>query len=408
MALWPVRFSDANFERQFAWCRSPLEGRSLRWIPFGMPRLNPVFQNAVFFLFGRDENTGELREQPEGTGVLVGYPQSRGLPYNRHIYAVTCQHVAATGGASVIRVNTRDGGSRLLEFEPQDWEFLPGADDLAATDVTDQLFPSKDEFSFVPDNLMASKEFMKSVEFGIGEDGFMLGLFADHPGKARNLVAARFGNVSLLANDDEPLEQPNGNVCPSHLFDMRSRPGFSGSPVFVYRTPGSDLRAAPLRGRNKPRGEFRGHAVIGGAVSGSLFYSPQEELEIANNTFIALFGIHAGQYYDRVTISRMKGAKAEGGEPIVEGDKLRVPNSVALVVPVWQITALLNQEIFVKQRREREERDAAKRDPMSVAQPESARADEGSEPSTKTDNPSHKEAFSSLVDAAAKKRPQAD
>ena len=39
----------------------------------------------------------------------------------------------------------------------------------------------------------------------------MLGLLADQPGKKRNLVAARFGNLSLMADEDELIKQGNGS-----------------------------------------------------------------------------------------------------------------------------------------------------------------------------------------------------
>jgi hypothetical protein len=68
---YPLRFQDADFEHRFAWCWSPLEGRSLRWIPFGMPRLNRTFKNMVFFLYGRDPESGEI-VGPLGTGSLIG------------------------------------------------------------------------------------------------------------------------------------------------------------------------------------------------------------------------------------------------------------------------------------------------------------------------------------------------
>ena len=55
-----VHFQDADFPHRSAWCRSPLEGRSLRWVPYGMPRLNHRFQHMVFFLYGRHPKTGEI------------------------------------------------------------------------------------------------------------------------------------------------------------------------------------------------------------------------------------------------------------------------------------------------------------------------------------------------------------
>ena len=60
-------------------------------------------------------NTGEV-VGPQGTGTCepAGWLGSR---YDRHVYAVTCHHVAPRG-ASIIRINTNDWPGCWLEFEP--------------------------------------------------------------------------------------------------------------------------------------------------------------------------------------------------------------------------------------------------------------------------------------------------
>jgi hypothetical protein len=167
---------------------------------------------------------------------------------------------------------------------------------------------------------------------GIGEDGFMLGLFMEYPGAARNAVAARFGNVSMLARDDLPIES-EFRTRPCHLFDMRSRPGFSGSPVFVYRTPTADLR-------NLHRPTF------------NINRNSRGSLDARENTFIRLLGIHIGQFHDRVKVRKVKSPKSEPDEIFT------IPNSMAIVVPAWSILALLDHNVFVEQREAREAEDA--------------------------------------------------
>ena len=58
-------------------------------------------------------------------------------------------------------------------------------------------------------------------------------------GVETNNPAMRFGNISL---NPTPIEQPNQSIKDSYCLDMNSRTGFSGSPVFMYRTPGSDVQ----------------------------------------------------------------------------------------------------------------------------------------------------------------------
>lgn len=349
-------------------------------MPFGMPRLNSNFRNSVFFLYGKNPRTGEL-EEPCGSGFFVGMSPEGFDPlqkFIRHVYAITCKHTAADG-ASVIRLNTTDGESRFIDIEPHEWQFIEDGDDIAAYDVTDRISKTKDEFSCVPLTLFVTKEFITQDQVDVGEDGFMLGLFADQAGKRRNMVAARFGNVSLLAHDDEPLKQPNGNYRPSHLFDMRSRAGFSGSPVFVYRTPASDLRTATERGSDKRfRHILSGFSNLGGSalvpygihVIGDNFADFYEAMEIRENTFLALFGIHVGQYHDRVRVKKSKSPRAESTVTIVDGDELDIPNSMALVAPAWAIEGLLSLEHFTEQRRLRELADREYE--KNVAKPESA------------------------------------
>ena len=183
----------------------------------------------------------------------------------------------------------------------------------------------------------------------------MLGLFAEQPGEKRNLIAARFGNVSLLAHDDLPLEQPNGFRRPSHIFDMRSRPGFSGSPVFVYRTPAGDLRSASERGRDKSmrRSHRRSFMAVGPGgdfgsqlVDMSMLDEMAEDRETHENTFLALLGVHAGQYPERVEARKEMRVEPEHDDIVRDRDKLKIPSSMAIVVPSWEIVNLLNLPIF--------------------------------------------------------------
>jgi hypothetical protein len=181
----------------------------------------------------------------------------------------------------------------------------------------------------------------------------MTGLFADQHGGERNTPVARFGNLSLLADDHAPIEQPNGVLRPSHLVDMRSRTGFSGSPVALYRIPGFDLSNIPAKPQPLPRpGEF--------------------DLRLVPK-FVALLGVHCGQYRDEVEVVRSPPKHPQGeGAPIHEGDELYIQSGMTIVVPAWRITELMNLEVFEVARKEREERlgDAARRSqPESVEVP---------------------------------------
>jgi hypothetical protein len=313
-----------------------------------MPRLSLTFPECVFFLYGLDPETGEIAG-PFGSGVFVGV-HSDAAPVVWSYYAITCAHVAYDG-ASIIRLNTTNGGSRLLEFEPHEWISINDGYDLAAVDVTDhigQLEEQADEVWAVPSLMFASQSFMSGHEIGIGEDGFMLGLFDKIPGDKRNVVAARFGNISLIANADAKIEQSNGVTVPCHLFDIHSRPGFSGSPVFIYRTPSGDLRDANASWSLR-EAQARFYRFGGGQLS---YRDAFSGFDAEQNQFVRLLGLHLGQYSETLEVKKGE-PRREKLEPIIEGDKLQIASSMTVVAPVWGIETLLDYKNFAEDRDKR-------------------------------------------------------
>ena len=339
------------------------------------------------------------RWEPARSSACMVEPQHR-LAHN--YYAVTCWHVAVDHGASILRLNTKDGQHRFIELDPIEWQFIPGSDDLCAADVTERL-KHTDEISFVPPNLMVTKDFIRIEQIEIGEDGFMLGLFSEQPGIRQNMVAARFGNISLLASEDAPIEQPNEQKRPSHIFDMRSRPGFSGSPVFIYRTPDGDLRNATLRGEDKTRKRnIRRSLDYVGRGTEIQFNDVEDDWETKSNTFLMLLGIHAGQYPERVEARKETRTRAEVDDIVRDRDKLKIPSSMAVIVPAWEVVNLLNLPIFKVQRNKRGEQRQRELDQKNTPEPE---ANETASP-TSDANPNHLKDFTRLVDVAARKKPK--
>jgi hypothetical protein len=148
-------------------------------------------------------------------------------------------------------------------------------------------------------------------------------------------------------------------VRPSHIFDMRSRPGFSGSPVFTYRTPSGDLRSATERGRDKV---WRKNATRQNnrqgirSPFGSNEFDYVEAMETEENTFLMLLGIHAGQYPESVTVKKItRRVRSESDGGIRDGDELKIPSSMTVVVPAWEIeNLLLKNSVLVEQRTARD------------------------------------------------------
>jgi hypothetical protein len=299
-------------------------------IAIEMPKLNANLFECVFFLYGVGPGTGKL-DGPFGTGSIVARPSEVKGEY--HFYGVTNWHLSHESGASIIRINTTDGATRFLNYEPTDWQFIPGADDLSIVDLTDDLRET-DQIWFHSEDRFITKEHISKFEIEPGEDVFMVGLFDKQHGGSRNVPCARFGNLAMVASDQNPVVQPNGGVSASYLTDMRSRSGFSGSPVCIYRVPSTDLSG---KSRTWPLDMTGGWAASGGVVT-------------IKNHFLALLGVHCGQFWDAVEVRKSDRRPERTGEPILDGDRLWIEGSMNVVVPAWRISELLDLEVLEKAR----------------------------------------------------------
>lgn len=193
-------------------------------------------QKSVIFLYSSKANAEESRE--EGASGCIFGVTSKVFPNLAYQYAVTNRHVIEHG-ASVIRVNSRDGGVDVLDLKPSDWILSP-TDDLAICDAPFD-FEKHDIESVSTDNFLTTSD-VEKYQMGPGMEVFVVGRFVAHSGKRRNQPAARFGVVSML--DSEPVRQSSGNLQESVLVEMHSISGYSGSPVYIYlskQTPGTSL-----------------------------------------------------------------------------------------------------------------------------------------------------------------------
>ncbi len=77
---------------------------------------------------------------------------------------------------------------------------------------------------------------MTRDDIGPAEDVFTVGRFIDYDGNETNEPSFRFGNISIV---NATIKQPTRYLGSSLVIDMHSRTGYSGSPVWVYRTPGT-------------------------------------------------------------------------------------------------------------------------------------------------------------------------
>jgi hypothetical protein len=384
-----INFSDLEFERVPAVFHSTCGVPQVRSVRVGMPRIPHNVISGVFYLYLNREDA-EAGRNPGGTGFIVRFDGTfvNGEIPGHHFYGVTNWHVACRDGYSTVRLNKNDGGTDVIEFGPEDWHFLPGKYDVAVIplsldgDIHQVSSISTHQFALDPNSSLGP-----FVGLGVGEDVFMIGLFIDHHEVTTNIPSARFGNISMLPSKKATIEQPTRFRGESFVVDMHSRTGFSGSPVYVYRTFGSDLTAI--------FGAEFDELEISNLESAIEHGSPMRGRLRFHNLF-QLLGIHWGQFPEKWELrDKSKLIQESRRDLIVEGGYVEGMSGMTCVVPAWHIMEVFDMPILKKLRH------------PGIVAVEKARASEpkaeSASPPASDANPTHREDFTRLVGAAARK-----
>jgi hypothetical protein len=120
----------------------------------------------------------------------------------------------------------------------------------------------------------------------------------------------------------------------SYCVDMHSRSGYSGSPVFVYRTPAGDLE---LTAKN--------------ATSAHSLHS-------LGAAFLGLLGIHWGQFPESWPIEGRRavaGEAAQRGPLVLEGQSVKGVSGMTCVLPAAHIVEVLNMPVLRNARTQRDQ-----------------------------------------------------
>jgi hypothetical protein len=276
----------------------------VRHIPWGMPDLNRYrdLLDCVFFLYPTREHA-EAGTEFGGTGFFVGVPLES-HPNNFFMYAVSNWHVVKRGGSCVLRVNKKDDTHDIIETGPEEWTHIPNGHDVAVRMLN--LDPNIYKYQLLLESMFPDAADANNI--GVGEDVFMIGRFVDYSGTATNEPALRFGHISIM---QAPILQPTGARRPSVVIDMHSRSGFSGSPVFAYRTTGSQfLNAHPTN---------------------------MALTELPTGHMMKCLGIHWGQFPEEWELKRKKkievAASVSDTALIVEGEYIHGLSGMSCVVP---------------------------------------------------------------------------
>lgn len=247
-----------------------------------------------------------------GTAFFVSYPL--GEAQFKVAYIITARHVIEGISEKGIdqkvhlRMNLKNGGIALVETEVKDWIFHPKESnvDVAVLALTPK--PDVVEYRTIPFEMAATEEIVKKEEIGVGDDVFLTGLFVNHSGSKQNIPIIRVGNIASMP--EEKVHTEDLGDIDAYLVEARSIGGLSGSPVFAYlgamRRIGSDIQM----GRKGP-----------------LFY---------------WIGIMHGHF----DLSKY-GIDSVGEDSIAN---VKINMGIAIVVPVWKILEVINQEVFAKAR----------------------------------------------------------
>ncbi|MBR0842927.1 hypothetical protein JQ607_22220 [Bradyrhizobium liaoningense] len=315
-----------------------------------MPKIPPNVADTTFYLY-KSKSDAEAGLNPQGTGFLLGVPDGQGGGAGRswHFYGVTNWHVAVERDdeaeptvipAPVIRLNTSDGGIQVMDFSEDDWWFVEGGPDIAVIPLEFDI--EKHKMTAIPlGDFFASRSDVDFGNIGVGEDVFMFGLFVDHGGVERNAPSARFGNISMLPTRDATVPQQTGYLGECFVLDMRSRGGFSGSPVFVYRTFGSDLTRTVGQQARVGFGRDRSRAQIARDFQrGQLDIS----MEATEGPLFKFLGVHFGQFPEHYDIQSTTKADSTRRHLVREGDFVVGMSGMTVVIPAWELAEVLNIE----------------------------------------------------------------
>jgi hypothetical protein len=271
-----------------------------------MPAIDPRLLNSVIFLYASEQNARDGTASG-GSGFLVSVPSRLDANW-AYVYAVTNRHVL-DGGFHVIRVNTADGGTRAITTEAGDWTFA-AEDDLAVSPfpVHDNIqWDSIGTEAFLPETPDATGLFA----FGPGDEAVLLGRFVRHDGRQRNKPVARFGNISMMSDAEEPIDLGDGRHQTAILVECRSLSGFSGSPVFGFlhtqRAKGGTLLGAAAR-----------PILLGVDCAHVPFWS---------------------RIYER-----------QARVDPIENMWVEINSGIAVVIPAWRLMALLNEPHLARER----------------------------------------------------------
>jgi hypothetical protein len=296
-----------------------------------------------------------------GTGFIIMVRQ-------RHVgfqYIVTAQHVLNSLKEPIsIRVNRKNGEAEPIE-PPRGWYYHPDHSRYVDAAVAPILLqPDMYDIAHVPTRDFCKEEFITARDVGVGEELFYPSLLIHRRGLHRNHPVMRFG--TLAAMPVEPVQTMSGPIK-AYLMEGRSIGGHSGAPVFInFMAPRNYYADKPIMLPHPNQSQaYRLLGLMRGYMK-------------AKDT---------GEYFT--------------DDPATED--LWINSGISTIIPAAEINDILMQDELVRQRNDDEKKimEGLADVPASVQRQDDV-------PPANDVNPKHREDFTRLVSAAARKRAPKD
>lgn len=323
------------------------------WLPV---RISEDLRKSVVFLGW--QKAGPIDEapiDPKGTAFFVTLSEKD----DGTALLVTARHVAEKLHAPfVIRLNKKGGGAALHHIENKTdihWCYHP-TDPTIDIAVAPLALPSWSEGVAYLATSLRGADTEAWNDIGPGDDVFVIGLFHLHHGTRENLPIVHSGKIAMMPTDEKiPVD---GMDREGYLVQANAISGCSGSPVYVIRSRTIKFPAVSF---------------------------------IASDNRLAMLGVWSSSW--KVNRSEIVSVRTDDDD----STGTLAPLGMGIVTPGVRLAEILEGDELKRARQDLDKRLRGERS----ATPDSL------SPTTE-ENPRQKEDFTSLVSAAAKKRPQAD
>lgn len=303
---------------------------------------------------------------PAGTGFLVAVTEGR----HTFIFVVTAEHViSGLKGKGferlLLRMNAPDGTARIFGSDYAHWHFHPDPNihtDVAVASIS--FNPNDLDPLFADTSMFVTPDKIADWDISVGDEVAIVGLFRSHFGKSKNVPVVRIGNISAMP--DEPVYTDYCGYTDAYLIEARSIAGLSGSPVWYNRPP--------VRVKS-------------------------DQISYAKGERQFLLGLMHGHFDVKNMKEDLVTEDAEGGRGVNTG--------IGVVIPAFRIIETLNHPELIEMRKNfarQADQTGAKPDAVIPAEASKGAATDVADAA----NPHHKEDFTRLLGAAAKKQPRGD